>query len=1412
MSDKLDFKVEYKDGIWYALLPYEAQEAAEQLKGAGWKFHWSRGHNKCPNRCGGCQADIPSFARFTWLAERAAPFRDHFTPEAEKAFKKADAKAKKERDAASGIYDKSFAASDADVTIATPVPSGLEYRPYQRTGIQWIVERDATLLGDPPGLGKTIQVLGAVNALPDIREVLVIAPSALAANWAREANRWVIRPVNAVFMKDSGDIPPPAKRGHVNVMSMAYDSVPQSKGADISKVLRQKTKLQTDNMGLRRALKKVASRPSLRRILVVADTTSPIDWKAALTPKLKAEIGTPKIFICKTREQLVEAQSWMVQNPKRLAVAIIAIPAEEIALAAIAGGTTNLHDPLYSVAMRFSMPAQRKSMPGKHSSGYDLVVKDQVHTMRTMGRGLGLIDDLMQRRIDMLVLDESHVLNNPKNETSIGIFGEWDRENKQLKRGLADNVKDKKVYLTGTPLRNVTCELWGQLRSLAPKTFNNFWRFGLRYCDAQKNDYGKWTFDGSSNEDELNRKLRSGTEHGGLLIRRKKADVLKDLPPKTRIVLPLTPPQEAEKIITDEWVEAGDLTEEMDLLETQAMIAELEGDEGAYKEAISKLQKAAQVSFDRIARERARLGKLKVKPSVEFIEGLLNGGTEKVGVYANHRVVVDGLTDGLRQYGIAIIDGRAAGKGRIVTATGEPKIMDRIDVVDTFQNDPNIRIFIGNYKAAKEGWTLTAASTAVMVESTWTSADNEQAEDRFHRIGTVNPVTIYYPVFDGSLDQKMLEAVVRKMETADAVLDAHYEERPAKPLTEIERVKLSETMVEKAERKPFAQRKPTKVPSYTEEQRQAAHQAIQMIASVCDGAHRRDCQGFSGRWVQVGHWLAGLPEFNNRQTHIALRPITYHQRQVPEHLLEILKVRQHGQAAEPPVRYSLRKKGTHWYVEMLTTEVDRPVQRKVVWAVASHEGDLVDGKVLAKAEDAFVWDGGRVTVHEKAKGNFHGLAIPEPKTKKAVRWKNGHWQRELASGWKDFEPKWIDDPTKATIVRDEPKPKAATPKPKAATPKPKAATPKPKAATPKPKAATPKPKAATPKPKAATPKPKAATPKPKPKAATPKPKPTPKPTPKAATPPLPVVVAATQPQTPVAPHGGMRGEQIVTSDAERVLWQVGGVLAHPEVRWKITLYDGLPADRLRPSYDTLEEAMVAWSPAPTGLGIITLGPVEEVGEDQERYLVLFRGKPTTWVVLRTGLLSPQEAWHVLDMHTGISKYPARTRQAVVRRMEEAAWEPPPLAKAATPKPKPKTTSRAKPKTTSRAKPKTTSRAKPKRRSVPQPVLRISDPHAFEVLSDLEGPTWAELQRRDEGRYKMDNGFHLNLAAYHELAAMGDLAEGLTLSDLDAKAGLLEGARGTVYVVMPKGEIMLLADTTTKTKARKAAKIMQVIEE
>ena len=137
---------------------------------------------------------------------------------------------------------------------------------------------------------------------------------------------------------------------------------------------------------------------------------------------------------------------------------------------------------------------------------------------------------------------------------------------------------------------------------------------------------------------------------------------------------------------------------------------------------------------------------------------LLDGGVEKLILFAWHREVMKQLQEGLAKHGVVRLDGSTGMAARQLA-------------VDTFQSNPDCRIFLGQIKAAGIGITLTAASHVVFAESSWTPADNEQCVDRAHRIGQASAVLAQFLVVADSIDERVLGAAIKKYRMIHNALD-----------------------------------------------------------------------------------------------------------------------------------------------------------------------------------------------------------------------------------------------------------------------------------------------------------------------------------------------------------------------------------------------------------------------------------------------------------------------------------------------------------------------------------------------------------------------------------------------------------------------------------------------------------------
>ena len=103
--------------------------------------------------------------------------------------------------------------------------------------------------------------------------------------------------------------------------------------------------------------------------------------------------------------------------------------------------------------------------------------------------------------------------------------------------------------------------------------------------------------------------------------------------------------------------------------------------------------------------------------------------------------------------------------------TGETSDSDRQKIVDEFQNNDAVKVVIGTIGAMGTGLTLTAGTVEIFMDEPWNRANKEQAEDRCHRVGTTENVTIYTLMCKNTIDERIHDLVLKKGQMADALVD-----------------------------------------------------------------------------------------------------------------------------------------------------------------------------------------------------------------------------------------------------------------------------------------------------------------------------------------------------------------------------------------------------------------------------------------------------------------------------------------------------------------------------------------------------------------------------------------------------------------------------------------------------------------
>src|SRR4249919_1812301 len=315
-----------------------------------------------------------------------------------------------------------------------------------------------------------------------------------------------------------------------------------------------------------------------------------------------------------------------------------------------------------------------------------------------------------------VILDEAHFIKNNSQRTShcLKLLGVSNDARAAL-------IGPRQVYLlTGTPITNRPKDLFNLLRCVGHPSARSFISFAKQYCDAYKNDYG-WVTTGASNLEELNLLMKE------VMLRRKKDEVL-DLPPKIRSWVPLAVESAAAlnaQRSFAQWFAASDASRPND------------------KDFLARLTKV-----------RVALHKAKHRAVEERISDVTSTGRKTI--------VFTAFTDGLNKH-------KAVFSGECVTISGSDNAEQRMQAVDRFQNDPEVRVAICNIIAGGVGITLTAATHVIFQDLDWVPSNHLQAEDRAYRMGQTERVTVEYMLADGTLDVFIADLLEAKLRLINAV-------------------------------------------------------------------------------------------------------------------------------------------------------------------------------------------------------------------------------------------------------------------------------------------------------------------------------------------------------------------------------------------------------------------------------------------------------------------------------------------------------------------------------------------------------------------------------------------------------------------------------------------------------------------
>jgi superfamily II DNA or RNA helicase len=352
----------------------------------------------------------------------------------------------------------------------------------------------------------------------------------------------------------------------------------------------------------------------------------------------------------------------------------------------------------------------------KSIAGVDIVITSYALLRRD-------IDTLREIKFSTAVLDEAQHIKNP------------DTQNAQAAYALRANHR---FVLTGTPMENSVRDLWSIMNFALPgylgdrKDFRE--RYELPIARGSAPDVQR----------RLSRRLQP------FLLRRRKRDVAKDLPEKIEQIVPCT--------LTSHQRAAYDAL----LREIQQGLGSSDKNVNAGAQRMKMLTgllRLRQVCCDlRIVGIDKGESSAKLDLLDELLEEAIDG-EHRVLVFSQFVSMLHFIRERLEKLEIPFcyLDGSTK---------------KRQEIVDRFQSDSTIPVFLISLKAGGVGLNLSAADTVIHFDPWWNPAVEAQATDRAHRIGQTRVVTAYKLITRDTVEEKILKLQEKKRAAIDAAIDS----------------------------------------------------------------------------------------------------------------------------------------------------------------------------------------------------------------------------------------------------------------------------------------------------------------------------------------------------------------------------------------------------------------------------------------------------------------------------------------------------------------------------------------------------------------------------------------------------------------------------------------------------------------
>ena len=344
-------------------------------------------------------------------------------------------------------------------------------------------------------------------------------------------------------------------------------------------------------------------------------------------------------------------------------------------------------------------PKEEREEIIKNIGNYDVIIT----TYNLLKRDLESYKDI---EFDYCILDEAQNIKNPNSQNAVAV--------KEIKART-------RFALTGTPIENSLMELWSIFDFIMPGYLYDEKRFSVRYHKKLR--------ECPEVLEDLNRLIKP------FILRRRKKDVLKELPDKIEKTLTVTLDEEQKKVYKTY------ANHVMELIEKKVRNDEFKNSK---IEILSYITKLRQLCLDpTVLMNDYSGGSTKIEALVELLHKSIEEG-HRVLVFSQFTSVLKNIHKRLTVEGISFsyLDGSVPSE-------------KRMNMVKAFNEGEN-SVFLISLKAGGTGLNLTSADVVIHFDPWWNPAVEEQATDRAHRIGQKNVVEVIKIIAKGTIEEKIL--------------------------------------------------------------------------------------------------------------------------------------------------------------------------------------------------------------------------------------------------------------------------------------------------------------------------------------------------------------------------------------------------------------------------------------------------------------------------------------------------------------------------------------------------------------------------------------------------------------------------------------------------------------------------------